>query len=163
MPSPSSSSPSRSSRNPFPGKANPKTLPPKPLDAGRVPSCPHFLIVDDNPDGRFLVAKTILRKFPTAVILECQTAEAAFAAMQGQVISAIVSHRTFDAAGVELVTELRKRNSNVPILMMSGIDRHEDALLAGANAFLTYEQWLLVGSTIEMLLGVPASGAEPRS
>ena len=154
---PSSSSPSRSSRNPFPGKANQKSLPGQPVEAGRPRSCPHFLIIDDNPDGRFLVAKTILRKFPTAVILECQTAEAAFAAMDGQAISAVVSHRTFDAAGVELVRQLRKRNADVPILMMSGIDRHDDALLAGANAFLTYEQWLLVGSMIETLLGVPAS------
>src|SRR5687767_11674781 len=27
-----------------------------------------FLIVDDNADGRFLISKTLLRKFPTSII-----------------------------------------------------------------------------------------------
>jgi len=32
-----------------------------------------FLVIDDNLDGRFLIEKTLLRKFPNASIVGCQT------------------------------------------------------------------------------------------
>jgi CheY-like chemotaxis protein len=120
-------------------------------------ACPRLLIIDDNPDGRFLIAKTVMRKFQHAVILECQTADAAFTALAAGGIAAVISHRTYDAEGTELIREIRQRDPHVPIIMMSAIDRHEDAIAAGANAFLTYDQWLLVGSTLSTLLRVPAA------
>lgn len=111
-----------------------------------------FLVVDDNPDGRFLLSKTLLRKFPNSTITECQTAAAAFRAIETEPVSLIISHRTFEFDGVSLIRELRQRNLDVPILMMSGIDRREPALAAGADAFLTYEEWLMVGNHVAALL-----------
>ncbi len=112
-----------------------------------------FLVIDDNPEGRFLVSKTLLRKFPSAELTECQTAETAFTILdRGDRVSLIVCHRTFELDGASLVRELRSRNATVPILMMSGINRTDAALAAGATAFLTYEEWLMVGNHVASLL-----------
>jgi CheY-like chemotaxis protein len=121
-----------------------------------------FLVIDDNPDGRFLVSKTLLRKFPNAVLSECQTAEAAFQLLnRGDEVSLITAHRTFELDGVSLVRELRARRPAVPILMLSGIDRREAALAAGANAFLTYDEWLMVGNHVAAMLENPRARANP--
>src|SRR5436190_905191 len=119
-----------------------------------------FLVIDDNPDGRFLVSKTLLRKFPHAVVTECQTAEAAFRVLVAEPVSLIASHRTFEYDAVTLVRELRARNPTVPILMLSGIDRRELAAAAGANAFLTYDEWLMVGNHVASLLATPGLSAK---
>jgi two-component system response regulator FlrC len=111
-----------------------------------------FLIVDDHPDGRFLVAKTLLRKFPHSTVLECQTAEAAFEALERKIPSFIVAHRTFELDGISLLRELRSRAPDIPILMTSGIDRSDEAVSAGADGFATYDEWLMIGSRVLELL-----------
>src|SRR5688572_26067407 len=56
---------------------------------------PHFkfLIVDDNPDSRFLLVKTLLRKFPQAVLKETQDGESSVALARSEPLDAIVVHR----------------------------------------------------------------------
>lgn len=121
----------------------------------------HFLIIDDNADGRFLIAKTLLRKFPNSVIVESQSAESAFRALETQKPSLIISHRTFEFDGIALIQELRSRSPGVPIIMASGIDRREAALAAGADAFLTYDEWLMVGNHVARLLTERAARKAP--
>ena len=133
---------SRKSSDPFPRRDEPLSTP-KNL---------RFLVIDDNPDGRFLVSKTLLRRFPGAVLTECQTADAAFHVLARELVSLVVCHRTFEFDAVSLTRELRERNKAVPIVMMSGIDRRDAALAAGANAFLTYDEWLMVGNHVADLL-----------
>src|SRR4051812_29879023 len=57
-------------------------------------SPPKFLVIDDNPDSRFLLVKTLLRKFAGAVMLECQNSEAALEMAKASDLSAIICHRT---------------------------------------------------------------------
>lgn len=129
-----------------------------PVDESRPPFRDlRFLVIDDNPDGRFLVSKTLLRKFPNAVVSEAQTAEAGFRILDSEKVSLVVAHRTFEFDAISLVTELRSRNARVPIIMMSGIDRREAVCAAGANAFLTYEEWLMVGNHVAALLAGSAT------
>jgi CheY-like chemotaxis protein len=113
-----------------------------------------FLVVDDNPDGRVLVSRTLLRKFPTCVVLECGNGTSAVKALAEERISAVVSHRTFDFDGVTLVRELRKINASIPIIMTSGVDQESAALLAGASRFILNEQWLLIATAIADLLSI---------
>jgi DNA-binding NarL/FixJ family response regulator len=113
------------------------------------------MVVDDNPDSRFLLVKTLLRKFPAAVVQECQHAETAISIAQTETIAAIVTHRTAEVAGVEVVRGLRAANPSVPIVMVSGIDRRMAAIAAGANAFLLYDEWLRIGTVVAELLGAP--------
>lgn len=111
-----------------------------------------FLVVDDNADSRFLLVKTMLRKFPDAEILECQESVDAVRLARSEALSAIVAHRAADLDGISLIRELRAANSEVIILMVSGLDRTQKALQAGATCFLNYDEWLCVGSLVTDLL-----------
>jgi CheY-like chemotaxis protein len=137
---------------------NPPEPEPKPTPEPNQPSQFLFLIIDDNPEGRFFLSKTLSRKFPGSTVIECAEAGEAFRRLETIKPHLVVCHRTFEFDGYRLVKELRKRMPKVPILMTSGMDRHEDALRAGANDFLTYDQWLLLGTRVANLLNVrPAS------
>ena len=45
-----------------------------------------------------------------------------------------------------------KDSKDEPIVVVSGIDRTEEVLAAGATGFLSYDQWLLLGSRVRELL-----------
>jgi DNA-binding NarL/FixJ family response regulator len=122
---------------------------------------PHFLVIDDNPDSRFLLVKTLLRKFPGAVIHECQSAENAIALAQRQPFSAMIVHRSTEMAGLALLRELRPVVTATPIVMVSSIDRRAAALAAGANVFLLYDEWLRIGTIVAALIDTPADTSPP--
>src|SRR4051812_5707409 len=122
-----------------------------------------FLVIDDNPDSRFLLVKTLLRKFPQSVIQECQGSEPAIDVARDHLTSAIVLHRATDADGETLIRLLRRVNATVPIVMVSGFDRSQMALAAGANAFLNYDEWLRIGSVVADLLQQTAAEAQGTS
>ena len=111
-----------------------------------------FLVVDDNADSRFLLVKTLLRKFPEAVIRECQESVDAVRIAKRNALSAIVAHRAADLDGISLIRELRAANPHVIIVMVSGLDRSLTAVAAGATCFLNYDEWLRVGSLVTDLL-----------
>src|ERR1051326_6757150 len=120
-----------------------------------------FLVVDDNKDSRMLLVKTLLRKFPEAVVQECQGGDAAMRIVQTDPLSAIIAHRTFDYDGETLVALFRRLNPHVPIVMVSGYDRSARAIEAGANAFLNYDAWLQIGSVVAKVMA--AAGKDPLS
>lgn len=123
-----------------------------------VPLSPKILIVDDVNDSRALVVRTIMRKFPAAVVQEYQDCSTAMVAAGAGNFDVIVAHRAVDLDGLTLVRMFRKVSPQVPILMLSGIDRTEAALEAGATRFHNYDAWLLVGTVIaEMLSPAPAA------
>jgi CheY-like chemotaxis protein len=116
-----------------------------------------FLVVDDNHDSRFLLTKTLLRKFPQSIVQECQDSEPAQTEARNGQLDAIVAHRSADMDGLTLIRTLRQANPAVPIIMVSGIDRTAEALAAGATEFLNYDQWQRIGSVIAArFLGVAA-------
>jgi CheY-like chemotaxis protein len=111
-----------------------------------------FLLVDDNSDSRFLLAKTIQRKFPGGVIVECETSASAVTFISEERPSIVVAHRGRDCDGATLIRTLRQYNQRVPIVMVSGIDREAAAKNAGATRFLHYDQWLRIGTVVSELL-----------
>ena len=113
-----------------------------------------FLIVDDNPDGRFVVSKTLLRTFPDAIVQECQNSDTALAIVREEPLDAVLSHRTAEVEGLVLIRLLRDVNPTIPIIMFSGIDRTADAAAAGATRFLDYSEWLNTGKIVAEILGV---------
>jgi DNA-binding NarL/FixJ family response regulator len=119
-----------------------------------------FLVVDYHPESRYLLVKTLLRKFPGATILECDEAEQALKVSREVPLSAIITHRTVEETGADLVRQFRADHPRMPIIMVSGIDRQEAALAAGATCFLHYDEWLRIGSVVEThLMGTSNSGA----
>lgn len=117
-----------------------------------------FLVIDHNRDSRFLLVTCVLRKFPGAVIQEAEEGESAIEMARRRDLAAIITHRTREYFGTELVTKLREANPEVPIVMVSGIERTIPALKAGADRFLLYDEWLRIGSVVKNLLdeGRPA-------
>lgn len=113
-----------------------------------------FLVVDHHPDSRFLLVKTLQRKFPNARIEEAEDGEDAIARVGSTRFDTIVTHRTREFLGIELVGKLREKDNQVPIVMVSGIERTEPALAAGADGFLLYDEWLLIGTMVQQLLAV---------
>src|SRR3954471_3284685 len=113
-----------------------------------MPAPRKFLIVDDNPDSRFLLVKTLLRKFPQAVIEECQDGNAAVDVAKSGALDAIVAHRAAEVDGLTLIRMLREVNPSIPIVMVSGVDRTKESLAAGATRFLSYEAWLRIGTVV---------------
>lgn len=134
----------------------------------------NFLIIDDNPDSRFLLVKTLLRKFPSAVVQECQSGESALDLARRADTNAIVAHRATEMSGLALIRHLRAVNATVPIVMVSSTDRRDSAVAAGASAFLLYDEWLRIGTVVADLVarsgiqgandgtGLTASPFEPR-
>jgi CheY-like chemotaxis protein len=117
-----------------------------------------FLVIDDNADSRFLLVKTLLRKFPQAVIHECQSSQTALGMVKTANLDAVVSHRTTETAGITLLREIRNINPSVPLVMVSGVDRHDLALAAGANRFLLYDEWLRIGTVVDELTKAHRTG-----
>ena len=115
-------------------------------------SFPQFLVIDFHAESRYLLVKTLVRKYPGAVVHECDDAEKSVALARAVNFRAIITHRTFDVAGVELVKLLRNADPHVPIVMVSGIDREAEVLVAGANAFLLYDEWLRLGVVVEQVV-----------
>ena len=122
-----------------------------------------FLVIDFHPESRFLLARTLSRKFPAATVRECDDADSAIQLARTQDIAAIVTHRTFDVAGADLVRQLREVDPDVPIVMVSGIDREEAAVEAGASSFMPYDEWLRIGSVVEQLLNARADNDDEKN
>lgn len=113
---------------------------------------PEFLLIDDNADNRFLLAKTLIRKFPNALVQECQDSEPALVAVRRASLTAAIVHRAGDVDGFSLIEMLRKARPTLPILYVSGADRRSKAFEVGATAFLDYDAWLRVGAVVEDML-----------
>lgn len=120
-----------------------------------------FLIVDDNADSRFLLVKTLLRKFPLAELQEMPDGASALELTRTGGLDAVVVHRAAEVDGIALVRMLREANPAVPIVMVSGIDRAKEATEAGATTFLSYDAWLRIGTLVAEILG--AKNAPPAS
>ena len=107
-----------------------------------------FLIVEHNPEGQFLLSKTLKRKFPDAEVRGCQDADAALSTAREERWDAVIVHRAADVDGVSLTKLLRESHPDMLILMVSGYDRAKEALAAGATTFLSYDEWLRVGTVL---------------
>lgn len=118
-----------------------------------MPNHTMFLVIDDNPDSRFLLVKTLLRKFPCSIVHECRDSTAALLVVRTTPhLAAIVAHRTADVEGLALLPLLRRVNPTVPIVYVSGVDRAVAALAAGATRYLNFDEWLRIGTVVSDLL-----------
>lgn len=111
-----------------------------------------FLVIDDNPDGRALLARTLRRKYPHASITETGESGTAIGAAAAEKWTAIVAHRAGEMDGEALVRALRSVAPDTAILAVSGIDRTQVMKAAGATGFLLYDAWLMAGNAVEKLI-----------
>jgi CheY-like chemotaxis protein len=118
-------------------------------------SMPRCVVVDDNSDGRLFLSKTLLESFPRAEIVECEHSDAVLHELQCGKTAVFLLHRATDADGLPLVEMLRAASPTIPIIYLSGIDRTDAALEAGATTFLQYDQYRLIGQIVRDILRPP--------
>ena len=116
-----------------------------------------FLVVDDHSENRYLLVKTLIRKFPGCACIECEDSDTAVSMLTTRPLTAVVAHRASDMDGLPLVEKLRAATP-LPIVLVSGVDREAGAKKAGANAFLHYDAWLRIGTVMADLLARRAEG-----
>jgi response regulator RpfG family c-di-GMP phosphodiesterase len=107
-----------------------------------------MLIIDQNADNGALLARTLLRKFPTAAVQLCGETETAIALAKAEPLTAIVMHRTMEDDASALTSTMRRLNPDAVIIVVSGVDRSESVLRAGATGFLNFEEWLRLGTLV---------------
>jgi CheY-like chemotaxis protein len=116
-----------------------------------------FLLVELNTQGFALMERTLSRRFPGAELHNfVDGREAAQRLSEGQ-FDAVIVHRAIAMEGVEVVRELRAINGQIPIVMMSSVNRAAAATEAGATTFLPYDAWLLLGTVLDELLRTTVS------
>ena len=100
-----------------------------------------------------------MRKFPAALVHECQECATAVAAAASETFDVIIVHRAVEIDGITMTRMVRKVNPDVPIVMISGIDRTKAALEAGATRFHNYDEWLRIGTIVAEILDGPTAKA----
>ena len=108
-----------------------------------------FLVIDHNPDSRGLLTRSLRRKFQDCNVLQTSDAEEAVAALSSVNVDAVILHRAVGADAVEMVRSLRQVNPSVVIIVVSGVDRSESVLQAGATGFLRVDEWLMLGTMVK--------------
>src|ERR1043166_3381852 len=95
----------------------------------------HFTLADDDERFLFLMHHQLITAFPGSSIASFSNAgDALRFLLNSQTDILITDHAMGDLTGAELIRELRKRGSNLPIIMVSGNEAAEkEAQLAGAN------------------------------
>jgi DNA-binding NarL/FixJ family response regulator len=119
-----------------------------------------LLVIDANPASGALLVRSIARKFPVALVQHCATVDLALGGLVGRAADAVVIHESKSEAAVRAVGRLRAVNPQLPIIVVSNVDRSTDILQAGATAFVHFDEWLLLGNALARALGAKAA-AEP--
>ena len=96
--------------------------------------------------------RSLGRKFAAASIQLCKETGRAVEIVATEKIDAIILHRTEEQDAVSLIRTLRKIDASVVIIAVSGVDRSEQVLAAGATGFLNYDRWLLIGNVVSNAL-----------
>lgn len=126
---------------------------------------PRFLLIDDNRDGRSVIARAVQRKYRDAPLHEFGTFAAAVPTLTTLGAEAgnwiVVAGRTGEYATATLVAAIHATHPRVPIVALGREDEAEASLAAGASQFLAYEAWLLLGGVVEKVTA--AWSASPQA
>lgn len=114
----------------------------------------HIIVTDDDVDKRFLIGASIAKALPNASVFECQSGQEALDYFSGNRVDLVVTdHNMVPVDGIELVREIRRRGSDVPIVMVTGHEgMQRDAVSAGADIVINSVRLTNVGSLIKEFL-----------
>lgn len=102
-----------------------------------------------------------MRKFPLAVVSECQDGATAATIAGSEHLDAVVVHRAGEMDGATLVRSIRKVAPELAIVLVSGIDRSAVAKAAGADVFVNFDEWLRIGTVVAGLINEPDKSRPP--
>ena len=103
---------------------------------------PRIIIADDHEWIRQILVQVVHQTLPAAIVVETKDGVEAFRAYQNGPCDFLVSNHCMpNMDGMTLIRNVRKKEPDLPVLMVSSnSDAKEDALAAGANWFLPKEQ-----------------------
>ena len=116
---------------------------------------PTFLVVDRDPDGLALLSGALRSRYRNSTVHSGGEAGISIVLAAMHNVDAIIVHRAIGMTGDQTVRALRPLCPDVPIVLVSATHRLEEAIAAGANAFLPYGQWLMLGTVVSDLLKGP--------
>lgn len=128
---------------------------------------PQFLLIDDNRDGRELIARAVQRKYRDAPLRDFPEFAAAVPVLAevgadpGDWI--VLAGRTAEHGTTALVAAIRAAHPHVPIIALGRQDEARASLEAGATHFLAYEAWLLLGVMVERVISAWPATPRPGS
>lgn len=113
-----------------------------------------ILVVDDDPDGIYLTQHWLKHEFPAAVVSVVSDGQEALDYLTEHPVDAVITDHVMQSmTGVELITEIRKRDPILPIMMVTGMDElRPRALAAGASRFLPSSERPRMGDALRQLL-----------
>lgn len=117
-----------------------------------------FLIASANEDERILYRRTIARKFPAALVMDCGLVAVQKLEDWNVKFDAAVIHFNGTPEAHAAVTHLRNLNKKLPIVALSGLNRAAEAIAAGVTRFLPAEEWLMLPNVLTSEI----AKAEPR-
>lgn len=122
----------------------------------RGPDRPVILVVNDDEDSLYLLARSLRRALPEAELVLMDGSLAALSYFHDHSVTAVVTdNRMPEMDGLTLVRRIRERDAQVPILMVTGASGlAEAAVEAGANCCLSRLCWSEVGVELRNLLPV---------
>lgn len=118
-----------------------------------------LLVIDHNTDNAALLVRTLIRKYPRTPVVFCRDPAFACATVAAEAVDVVVLHRSDNEDAVTIIRMLHAVAPALPIVVVSGIDRSESVLAAGAVGFLNYDEWLRIGTVVENFLTQPRTGA----
>ncbi|MEJ5364077.1 MAG: response regulator [Desulfosoma sp.] len=90
-----------------------------------------ILLVDDNPNDRFLMMRLLAKEFPEAACVEVPTAAAFESALKEFDFQAVVTDYDVRwASGLEVLRRVKERDPYVPVVMVTGTGTEEVAVQA---------------------------------
>lgn len=119
--------------------------------------CKFLLIAGDN-QTRFLLGRTLLRKFPMSSLLECDTAASALELPPERDLDVIVVHVAAGSEGLKSIAALHRRYPDAKVVIVADADLSRAAADAGADRFLLQAEWLRLGTMAEDLLAAGGGG-----
>ena len=100
-----------------------------------------FLVVDDDPDTRYLNRHELQKWFSGCTVIEAASVEEALQCCETRRFDAVLTdHHLGQSDGAVFVAKLREREAKCPILMVTGNSDpkiHHRALAAGASRVFT--------------------------
>lgn len=117
-------------------------------------------VLENSEAGALLIARTLRRKFPSALIITGITSDSAISLASDDSIGLYIVHRVGGEDAATVVKRIKERRPRVPVIMVSAVDRRQEAAEAEADEFLLFEQWLMLAPTVERLLQ-RAAGTDP--
>jgi two-component system, NtrC family, response regulator HydG len=95
------------------------------------------MVVDDNPEGRFLLEHQLRKALNPCAVVACASASEALIMLQTTRIDAVITDNGLGLdSGIELIGQARSRGITCPIVMVTGSDNPQvqrDAYCAGVT------------------------------